>query len=57
MGEVSDKCKSNNTSFVDKTTTKTQKKQTIETYQSVSLDNSFNRDSPFVSCFLKDYKI
>lgn len=57
MEDVSDKCRSTNTSFVEKTIAKNQKKQTFETYQSASLDNSFSRDSPAVSCFLKDSKI
>ena len=57
MEDVSDKCTSNNTSFVDKTVTKTLKKNTFETCQSASLDNSFSRDSPAVSCFLRDSKI
>jgi hypothetical protein len=48
-----DESKSMNTSFLDQTAAKTSKKK-IETFQSISLDNSFNRDSPSVSCFLKN---
>ena len=43
---------------MEKGTIKTCKKNTFTTYQSISLDNSFNKDnSPSVSCFLKDDKI
>ena len=54
MEGKSDHSKSNNQSFLDKTNTKTTKKHAIGTYQSISLDNSLNKDSPSVSCFLKD---
>jgi hypothetical protein len=44
-------------SILDKTTTKTAKKK-METFQSVSLDTSFQREkeSPSVSCFLNPDK-
>jgi hypothetical protein len=57
MEGKSEHSKSNNTSFIDKTTIKTSKKQTFETYQSVSLDTSYSKDSPSISCFLREAKI
>ena len=39
----------------DKTNIKTVKKS-ADSFQSISLDNSFSKDSPSVSCFLKDDK-
>jgi hypothetical protein len=31
-------------------------KKSADSFQSISLDNSFSKDSPSVSCFLKDDK-
>ena len=50
------KTHSNNTSFVDKTVIKPTKKYQFDSCQSASLDNSVHKESPSVSCFLKDEK-
>lgn len=42
-------------SIFEKTASRTVKKS-LQTFQSISLDNSYNKDSPSVSCFLKDDK-